>query len=242
MADNSIPNDLQPVPDDLEATPGQPSYVKGARDKFRQDILSNPVQSFVEKYLTPSPATALSAVIPGGGLLPALFRIGATGGASAGEAYLDDKDPLKAGLTTGGIQGAMESVPMLPAAAKAASWAVPGVGKARAAAAMERNTKALTDLLAGKQAQAAQAPGEYMGKYIPTGIPASKVLGPSGQPMRPAVDPQIIPHKDLSGWTLGDVLNQSGPKQAAPGGASALQMLLHLLKAGGQEAADRNLP
>jgi len=72
----------------------------------------------------------------------------------------------------------------------------------------------------------AAIPGEYMGKYIPTGIPASTILGPSGQPARAAIPPRIVPHKELPGWTLGDVLNQSKPPAQAAAKRDLLQAIL----------------
>jgi len=190
--------------------------------------------------ISPSPTAAASMAIPGAGLIPALARIGTSGVGQGAEAAMAGQDPAQAAMRGGAWQAGTEAVSPLarPVASAVKNYGgpalrllstfLPGAGA--------RATGNQTAALLKAQQTAAPIPGEYMGKYIPTGIPASTLLGPSGRPIRAATPPQIVPHKDLRGWTLGDVLNQSLPK----GPATKPDLLQAILRAAGM-AQQQNL-
>lgn len=233
---DQIPNDLQPVPEDLK-----PAGLRTGNSliDYVLEARQNPANRGMASQYAPSLPTALSLLIPGSGLGGAAMRVGAAGTSQAGEAALEGGNPLVQGLEGAAAQAIPEALPVLGPLAKAGSTLLPG------ASARATNQLAAQLARAARPAPAPTTPGEYMGKYIPTGIPgkpASTILGPNGQPMQPATPPipaQVIPHKDLQGWTLGDVLNQSGPRAKAPGQLNMIQALMRLLGAGGQEAVSR---
>jgi hypothetical protein len=156
-------------------------------------------------------------------LAPALARIG-VGGASRGiEAGLQGQPMGKAALQGGGIQALLEGAGPLAGVLKRAGPAVAARAMAASpgskALAYQANTKALENLLAAKQAPTAAVPGEGMGMYVPTGVPAGhggpNLLGPTGQPLKPAIPPKIVPYgPELPGWTMKDTLKQKPPVPA----------------------------
>jgi hypothetical protein len=168
-----------------------------------------------------------------------------TGAAQTGEAALEGKGLPE--VTARGVGGAaiQTGAEMLPKALRGAANVTPVLGanlQQRALTrAIERQTAAL---LEAKAAQTA-APGEYMGMYIPTGVPrkmGSVGFRPPGEPYvppTPAVEPQMVPHKELQGWTLKDVLNQVGPKVRGAAKMDPVRVLLRTLGLAGQETESR---
>lgn len=210
----------------------------------------DPVYGTLENYV-PSAATATGLTMPGFGKLLSLVGAGAVGSIRGGSSALSGEgNPLAEGAKGAIIQAAPTVATAIPGVARAAANLVPVLGsnlaQARTARAIESQTKALERVLASK-GQNTPVPEPEWTKFAPTGIPGK--LGTVGfqppgtvttPPVKP-VEPAIVTHPELQGWTGVDRLRPtSQPSVPETSGFPGWGLLRKILGAAGNEAQERS--